>query len=104
MPPATTGQPVKQTMIERKLKENGEELRRARDDLRIAIEQLEHFESDAEEARLRAMVSETPLAEQEHREAARHAEKMKKHYADLEKRIQTLEARQDQLLDQMLAS
>lgn len=94
---------MKHSMIERKLKENGEELRRAREDLRVAIEQLEHFSDDAEEARLRAMVSETPLAEQEHREAARHAEKMKLHHDKLEERIASLEFRQDQLLDEMLA-
>ena len=91
-------------MIERKLRENGEELRRAREDLRIAVEQLEHLQADADEARLRSMVSETPLAETEHREAARHAEKMKKHHDSLVARIAELEVRQDHLLDQMLST
>ena len=94
---------MKQSMVERKLRENGDELKRAREDLRIAIEQLEHFAAEAEEARLRAMVSETPLAEQEHREAARHAEKMQLHHDDLKERIASLETRQDELLDEMLA-
>lgn len=95
---------LKQSMIERKLKENGDELKRAREELRISVEQLEHLASDAEQARLRAMVSETPLAEQEYREAARHADKMQRHHDDLLERIITLETRQDELLDEMMAS
>ena len=94
----------KQSMIERKLRENGDELKRAREQLRIAIEQLEHLQSDAEQARLRAMVSETPLAEQEHIETARHAEKMQRHHDELNERISGLETRQDELLDEMMGS
>lgn len=91
-------------MVERKLRENGDALKRAREELRIAVEQLEHFRSDSEEARLRAMVSETPMAEQQYREAARHTEKMQRHHDELSERITGLEARQDQLLDEMMSS
>lgn len=96
--------PVKQSMIERKLRENGDEIKRAREELRIAVEQLDHFRDDAESARLRAMASETPLAEQEHREAARHADKMQRHHDELNERIVGLELRQDELLDEMMGS
>ncbi len=95
---------MKQSMIERKLRENGDEIKRAREQQRIAFEQLEHLQGDAEEARLRALVSETPLAEQVHIEAARHAEKMQRHHEELTERIASLESRQDQLLDEMMGS
>lgn len=95
---------MKQSMIERKLKENGDELKRAREEHRISVEQLEHLAAEAEDARMRSMVSETPLATQEHIEASRHAEKMQKHHDDLALRITTLENRQDELLDEMMGS
>jgi len=91
-------------MVERKLVENGDELKRAREELRISTEQLEHLTADAEEARIRAMVSETPLAEQEFQEASRHAEKMRRHFSELNERIVVLEGRQDELLDELSAT
>ena len=91
-------------MVERKLRENSDELKRAHEDLRVSTEQLEHLVGEAEEERIRALVSETPLAEQSFQEASRHAETMRRHHTELEQRIVELEARQDQLLDQMRAS
>jgi hypothetical protein len=91
-------------MIERKLRENGDEIKRAREELRISTEQLEHLSGEADEARIRAMVSETPLAEQSFHEASRHAEKMLRHHTELEDRITLLESRQNELLDEMGAA
>jgi hypothetical protein len=91
-------------MIERKLRENGDALKRAREEVRISTEQLEHLSGEADEARIRAMVSETPLAEQSFHEASRHAEKMRKHHTDLQHRIMLLETRQNELLDDMGAA
>lgn len=95
---------MRRSSIERKLRDNGDELKRARDDLRISTEQLEQLANEADEARIRSMVSETPLSEQSFHEASRHAETMRRHHAELQNRILELEARQDQLLDQMGAS
>jgi hypothetical protein len=53
---------------------------------------------------LRALVSETPLAGQEHREAERHAEAMRRHRDDLAAEVQRLEASQDSLLDRLVAA
>ena len=89
-------------MIERKLADAGDELRRTREDLRVSTEQLEHFTNEADEARLRALVSETPLAEQSFQEASRHAQTMQRHHIELEVRISELEARQDELLDRLM--
>lgn len=91
-------------MVERKLRENGDELKRAREELRISTEQLEQLNNEAEETRIRAMASETPLAEQEFYEASRHAEKMRRHHTELHDRITVLETRQDELLDEMMDS
>ena len=75
---------VKKSMVERKLRENGDELKRVREELRIAFEQLEFLDGEVEEARIRAMVSETPIAEQEMHEAARHADAMRRHHTELQ--------------------
>lgn len=88
-------------MVERKLRENGDELKRAKEELRISTEQLEHLAGEADEARIRAMVSETPLAEKDFQEASRHAEKMRRHHTELSDRIVGLETRQDELLDEL---
>ena len=58
---------------------------------------------EADECRLRALVSETPLAEREHREARRHAERLRCHRDELAERVARLEADQDALLDRFTA-
>ena len=88
--------------MERKLRETGDELKRVREELRIATDQLEFLDGEVEEARIRAMVSETPVAEQEMHEAARHADAMRRHHQELSTRVTELENRQDQLLDEMM--
>ena len=71
-------------------------------DLVVANEQLDHLAEDADEARLRALVSETPLAEQEHREAQRHADAMRRHRDSLAAEVEQLEAAQNDLLDRLV--
>ena len=65
----------------------------------VADEQLLHLADAADDARLRALVSETPVSDREHREAARHADAMRNHRASVVEEIQRLEAQQDELLD-----
>ena len=76
-------------------------LAQLRADLAVADEQLAHFSDDTDDARLRALVSETPLADAEHREAARHSDAMARHRADLLESIERIEAEQDELLDKL---
>ncbi len=90
-------------MIERRLVENGGRLRTLREDLRVADEQLAHFDHEAEDARIRSLVSETPLAEREHRDADRQARAMRRFRDQVASEIAQLESQQDFLLDQMLA-
>lgn len=65
----------------------------------MADEQLLHLADAADDARLRALVSETPVSDREHREAARHADAMRNHRASVAEEIQRLEVQQDELLD-----
>ena len=88
--------------VERRLTELGTRLRQARAELIVADEQLAHFAAVADDARIRAMVSETPLASQEHREAQRHADAMQRHRSEVADEIARLEVAQDDLLDRLV--
>lgn len=90
--------------IERRLRAVGEELKSAREDLAVTDEQLVQLADEAEDARLRALVSETPLAEKEHRKASRHADRLRKHRDKLVTKIAALDQEQDDLLDRFSAS
>ena len=69
--------------------------------LDIADEQLRHFAEEADEARIRALVSETPGAHREHRDARRHQQAMERHRDEVAAEITRLEGDQDALLDQL---
>jgi cell division septum initiation protein DivIVA len=86
-------------MVERQLRKVAEQLTALREELRVLDEQLVHFDDAADDARLRSLVSETPAAEQEHRQAQRHADAMTRRRADVAAEIERLEITQDQLLD-----
>ena len=90
-------------MIERRLFEVAERLRALREELSVADEQLAVLADAAADARLRALVSETPLAGREHTEAQRHADAMARHRSDVVGRLAELERSQDDLLDRLLA-
>jgi hypothetical protein len=94
---------MSRSMLERKLVEVSERLKELRADLAVTDEQLSHFADAADDARLRALVSETPLADREHHEAQRHCDAMGRHRAEVQTTIDQLERRQDELLDQLMA-
>lgn len=87
--------------VERRLRDVGGQLRALRDDLRITEEHLSQMTDEADDARIRALVSETPLSEREHRRAGRHAEALRNHRDEVVARIATLESDQDALLDRL---
>jgi predicted nucleic acid-binding Zn-ribbon protein len=89
--------------VERRLSQVGERLRQLRSELDVSNEQLAHLADAADDARLRSLVSETPVADQEHRQAERHAQAMRRHRAKVEAEIARLERDQDALLDQFVA-
>lgn len=87
--------------VERKLRKIGARLRTLREELVVIDEQLAHLIEDAEEKSLRALVADNPAAAVEHREAAGHSEAMADHRSHVVAEISTLEARQDELLDEL---
>ncbi len=89
--------------IERRLRGVGRQLNALRTDLHVCEEQLVQISDEADECRLRALVSETPIAEREYREAQRHADRLQQHRDEIAARIARLEADQDALLDRFSA-
>ena len=93
---------MSRSLIERRLTDVTERLRRARQELAVLDEQLASFADAADDARIRALVSETPLADREHHEAQRHADAMARSRAALQTTITELERAQDELLDRLV--
>ncbi|MEN3273154.1 MAG: hypothetical protein V7636_1915 [Actinomycetota bacterium] len=94
---------MSRSVLERRLSEVTDRLRALRDELRVAEEQLQALAEAADDARLRALVSETPIAEHEHAEAQKHADAMARHRDVVAAEINDLERSQDQLLDRLIA-
>jgi chromosome segregation ATPase len=90
------------TRIERKLDDVHARLKRARAELAVVDEQLAALADAADDAQLRALVSETPLAEREHREARRHADALARSRAAVVNTIAELERVQDDLLGRLV--
>ena len=80
-----------------------ERLKRLRTELAVTDEQVSFLEDEADEARLRALVAETPLGDVEARDARRHADALAHHRDLLAGSISELEREQDALLDRMAA-
>ena len=94
---------VPHSLLQRRLIDVSDRLRRLRTDLAVAQEQLVYMEEEADDARLRALVSETPLADAEARESRRHADALGRQRDALARSIAELEREQDALLDRMAA-
>ena len=73
-------------------------LTRARQDLAVLEEQLAVVASEAEDTRLRSLVSETPLAAHEHSEVQRHADALARARDAMAQTVAELTRRQDELL------
>jgi cell division septum initiation protein DivIVA len=91
------------SLLQRRLIDVSDRLKRLRSECAVADEQLAFLEEEAENARLRALVSETPLAEAEARETRRHADALGRHRESLARSITELVREQDALLDRMAA-
>ena len=94
---------MSRSSVERRLSQVSERLRQLRDELAVSAEQLAHLADAADDARLRSLVSETPVADHDHRQAERHADAMRRHRAKVEAEIARLEREQDELLDRFVA-
>ena len=87
---------------ERRLKEASAKLRRARQELGVVEEQHAALAEAADETRIRALVSDSPLANREYQEAQRHADAMDRTRQSLVASIAELQRLQDQLLDRLV--
>jgi chromosome segregation ATPase len=91
------------SLLQRRLIDVSDRLKRLRSERTVVDEQLAFFEEEAEDKRLRALVSETPLAEAEARDVRRHADALGRQRDALQRSITELEREQDALLDRMAA-
>ncbi|MCZ7525767.1 MAG: hypothetical protein M5U14_04870 [Acidimicrobiia bacterium] len=91
------------SMLQRRLVDVSERLKRLRADLAVTEEQLAFLEDEADDARLRALVAETPLVEAEARDARRHADALARQRDALRRAVADLVGEQDLLLDRMAA-
>ena len=90
--------------IQKSLAEIGDRLNKARNDLRIVEEQL-LFQMDVmEDAKTRALVAETPLADREFRVARDDHDRLVKQREEVQRDILELQKEQDRLLDRMLGT
>jgi len=88
--------------LQRRLTEARDELARLRESLRILDEQVAFQQGVADEAETRAVVSQTPLADREARDAQGDLRRLLRQREEVAATIAELAAEQDQLLDRLL--
>lgn len=71
-------------------------------EIRILDEQIEFQSSVSDDARIRAMVSETPLADREAREASGDLLRLERSRTEVAAKLDALRREQDRLLEQLL--
>ncbi|MDA8355255.1 MAG: hypothetical protein M0Z95_02895 [Actinomycetota bacterium] len=85
-------------LLERRIRDVHQRLVRARQELAVLDEQIAVVDEEAEEARVRALVSETPLAAHEYTDVKRHADAMQRARVSLQSLVDELTRRRDDLL------
>lgn len=93
---------MSRSTVERSLRDVHARLVKARQDLAVMDEQLMQVADAADDARIRALVSETPGAAYEFSDAQRHADAYARARKALVDLIADLEKRQDDLLGQLI--
>ncbi len=89
---------MQQFLLERRIRDVHTRLVRAREELAVLDEQLAVVNDEAEELRLRSLVSETPLAAHEYTEIRRHVDAMTRAREAMRSTVDDLAKRQDELL------
>jgi len=89
---------MQRLFVERRLRDVHARLVRAREELAILDEQLAVVSESTEDARIRSLVSETPLATHEYGEQQRHADAMARARQAMVTTVAELERRRDDLL------
>jgi len=92
------------SLVERRLSHIGSRLKTLREELAVLDEQRIQLLHEADEARLQALVSETPMSDKAHRSASRHVDVIERRRGELTATIVKLETTQDELLDRLVES
>jgi hypothetical protein len=85
-------------LLERRIRDVHARLVRAREELAVLDEQLSVVAEEADDARLRSLVAETPLAVHEYGEVRRHADALGRAREAMVASIDDLQRRRDELL------
>ena len=92
---------VAQRLVEKRLRRNSENLKQLQTELTLLDEQLDALRDDANDKEMRSLVSETPLALHEYRDAQKHVEALHEHRDFLLRAIAEQTRNQDELLDSL---
>jgi flagellar biosynthesis chaperone FliJ len=93
---------VSQASVERRLRQATARLRKLREELAVIDEQLAALAEEADDARVRSLVGESPMADREHREAQSHVDAMARSRAATVATIAELERTVDELLERFV--
>jgi cell division septum initiation protein DivIVA len=93
---------MRRAVVERSLRDVHERIVRVRQELAVLDEQLAVLTDTADDARIRSLVSETPLAAHEHADAQRTVDAATRARSALLVTIGELEHRQDELLGKLV--
>ena len=92
---------VAHRLIEKRLRQNSENIKQLQHELTLLDEQLDALRDDANDKEMRSLVSETPLALHEFRDAQKHLEALLEHRDYLIRAIAEQTRNQDELLDRL---
>lgn len=88
--------------LEKKLLNLNEKLAKARQEMDIVGEQLAFQLDVTEEAKERMLVSETPLADREYREARDDLERVRRYYESCREEVEELSKQQEEVFDRLM--
>jgi hypothetical protein len=92
---------VRQATVRRKVQDLQARVVSLRAEAAVLREQIEVIDAEVEDLRIRAVVSETPLAVKEHAEAAKHAQLAHRALRECLEQIARAESDRDQLLGEV---
>jgi TolA-binding protein len=88
--------------VRHRLREINQEIARLQTEIQILEEQVAFQQEVAEDARIRSLVSETPLADRDAAEAAGDLARLQRSRDDAKAQLDALRAETDRLLERML--
>ncbi|HUR23586.1 MAG TPA: hypothetical protein VMZ73_06920 [Acidimicrobiales bacterium] len=93
---------MSRSVVERRLVEVNRRLKQAREELAVLDHQLAALIEEADDARVRALVSDSPLDQREYRQAQKHADAMARGRAATVEAIAAHERTLDELLERLV--